>query len=198
MSLKNDIEMVKEELNSEEKFFEKAVVTEKFVKKYKNVMIGALAFVVVAVSVNIGLEINQKNTISQANEVLVKLEKSPSNTTLVSELKSLSPSLADVWVYSQAMAHNDTKMLESLKGTNALIIDDLVSYELAQNSKSVEALDAYASKQGAIYRDLALVQSAVLLLNDKKIDLAHDKLSTITQESSLYKVATALRHYGIK
>jgi len=35
LSLKQDIEMVKEELNSEEKFFEKAVLTERFVKKYK-------------------------------------------------------------------------------------------------------------------------------------------------------------------
>ena len=35
LSLKTDIEMVKDELTSEEKFFEKAVVTEKFIKKYK-------------------------------------------------------------------------------------------------------------------------------------------------------------------
>ena len=35
MSLKEELEMVKEELSSEEKFFEKAVITEKFVKKYK-------------------------------------------------------------------------------------------------------------------------------------------------------------------
>jgi len=42
LSLKNNIEMVKEELNSEEKFFEKAVITEKFVKKYKNLLIGSV------------------------------------------------------------------------------------------------------------------------------------------------------------
>jgi hypothetical protein len=38
LSLKENINMVREELNSEEKFFEKAVITEKFVKKYKNLL----------------------------------------------------------------------------------------------------------------------------------------------------------------
>ena len=37
VSLKENIEMVKNELNSEEQFFEKAVQTERFVKKYKKV-----------------------------------------------------------------------------------------------------------------------------------------------------------------
>jgi len=46
LSLKENIGMVKEELTAEEQFFEKAVVTERFVKKYKNVMIGSLVVIV--------------------------------------------------------------------------------------------------------------------------------------------------------
>lgn len=63
MSLKNDIEMVREELNSEEKFFEKAVVTERFIKKYKNVIIGSIAAIVVVVGANIAYDMNKASQI---------------------------------------------------------------------------------------------------------------------------------------
>ena len=59
LSLKENIDMVKQELNSEEKFFEKAVITEKFVKKYKNMMIASVVAIVVLVAANIGYEANE-------------------------------------------------------------------------------------------------------------------------------------------
>lgn len=198
MSLKNDIEMVKEELNSEEKFFEKAVMTEKFVKKYKYLMIGAFAAVVIVIGGSMAYDINKSSTVTAANESLVTLEANPSDTMALSSLKSLSPALHDVWVYSQAIANKDMQVLKTLEQSKAPILKDLVSYELAAELKDTTALNTYASNQSAIYRDLAQVQSAVVLLNEGKIDLAHSKLSTINEQSSLYKVAKALQHYGVK
>ena len=69
---------------------------------------------------------------------------------------------------------------------------------MAQSSNDIQTIETYTSKQGAIYKDLAQIQAAILLLNEDKIDLAHQKLSTINQESSLFKIATALQHYGVK
>ena len=66
--------MVKEELNSEEKFFEKAVMTEKFVKKYKNIMIGAVVAVVVLVSANLIYESNNNANIEEANMAFLKIK----------------------------------------------------------------------------------------------------------------------------
>ncbi len=190
--------MVKEELNSEEKFFEKAVITEKFVNKYKYVMIGAFVVIVIAVGGNIAYDINKNNTITAANGALAALEKNPADASALSSLKTLSPSLHDVWVYSQAVASGDSDALKGLKNSKTTLLGDLVTYELAQDSKDVSKLDAYSSKQGAIYVDLAQIQSAVILLNDGKMDLAHSKLSTIHESSSLYKIAKALLHYGVK
>lgn len=198
MSLKNDIEMVKEELNSEEKFFERAVVTEKFVKKYKNVMIGTLAFVVITVGGNIAYDINHSNNISSANKALLVLEKEASNTQAQADLKSLSPVLFDVWNYSQAIVNKDIDALKKLKSSQTFIINDLVSYELALNSQDISKLDNYALQQNAIYGDLAKIQSAVILINSGKVDLAHQKLAVISENSSLYKVAKSLLHYGVK
>lgn len=198
MSIKNDIEMVKEELNSEEKFFEKAVMTERFVKKYKGLMIGSVVAVVFFVAGNIAYTVNKQNTLEATNNALSELQKNPANTMALDELKSLSPVLSDVWLYSQAVAKNDIGSLEKLKKSESPFIGDLASYEAAQNSSDISALETYAGKQDAIYRDLAQVQSAVKLINTQKIDEAHQKLSMISVDSPLSQVAKTLMHYGVK
>jgi len=195
LSLKNDIEMVKEELNSEEKFFEKAVITEKFVKKYKNVMIASLVAVVLLVGGNMAYEANKQSKLHAANNALLELEKDSKNSSAIEQLKSLSPNLYDVWIYSQAIANNDTASLKELKNSKAPLINDLASYDLAQDPKS---LQQYASEQYAIYRDLAIVQSAILFMHENKIQKAHQELSKIGINSPLSRVASALLHYGVK
>ncbi len=198
MSLKTDIEMVKEELTSEEKFFEKAVVTEKFVKKYKNLMIAGVVAIVLFVVGNIAYTINKQNTIDSANIALAELQKNADNPATLARLESLSPSLSSVWLYSQAIANKDLASLEKLTSSKALLVGDLASYELAQNNKDIKELDEYANNQDAIYADLARVQSAVILMNDQKLSEAHEILSMININSPLSQVAHALMHYGVK
>jgi len=198
LSLKQDIEMVKEELTSEEKFFEKAVVTEKFVKKYKNVMIGSVVAIVLFVAGNIAYTVNKQNTMDSANVALSELQTNSNNPATLARLESLSPALHDVWTYSQALANKDLATLEKLQKSKANLVGDLASYELAQNSNDVAKLDAYADKKDAIYGDLARIESAVVLMNEKKIDEAHKKLSMINVDSPLAQVANALMHYGVK
>lgn len=198
LSLKHDIDMVKEELNSEEKFFEKAVITERFVKKYKNVMIGSLVAIVLVVGANIAYDLNKKSQMNASNEALAELNKDANNAGVLARLQSLSPNLHDAWLYSKAIADKDLATLEKLKDSKAMLISDLASYELAQNKKDMAGLDAYSLQQNAIYKDLAQVQSAVLLMNEGKIEAAHQKLALITEQSPLSKTAKALLHYGVK
>jgi len=198
LSLKNDIEMVKDELNSEEKFFEKAVITEKFVKKYKNMMIASVVVVVLLAGGNIAYDMNKKSKIEGANATLVLLEKDSSDSASLAQLKVLSPNLHDVWLFSKATADKDTAALTQLQNSKALIVSDLVAYELAQNKKDTAALNSYAMKQSSIYKDLAQVQAAVILINSGKIEQSHEKLLKITEASSLNRVAKALLHYGVK
>jgi hypothetical protein len=195
LSIKDNISMVKEELNSEEKFFEKAVITEKFVKKYKKAMIASVVAIVFAVSANLVYDANENSKITAANTALTKLMKDSKNAHALSELKTSSSELYDVWIFSQAVANKDLDAIKNMKNSNTLVIDDLAKYELATNPRS---LDDYASAQDAIYRDLALVQSAVMLLEANKIDEAHNKLLKVSQESSLDKLVKTLLHYGIK
>lgn len=187
--------MVREELNSEEKFFEKAVMTERFVKKYKNVMIGALIAVVVVVVANIVYDKNEQSHADAANKALSELTADATNQKALSDLKSSSPALYDAWRFSQAIANKDMAALKELTSSKALLVADLSSYELANDAKSY---NEYTLKQNAIYRDLASVQSAIMLMKESKIDEAHEKLLEISVESPLYKIAKALLHYGVK
>jgi hypothetical protein len=198
LNLKENINMVKEELNSEEKFFEKAVITEKFVKKYRNLIIGSVVVVISVVLANIIYEINSANKITAANYALDRLQEDDKNSTASAELKTLSPELYDVWRFSQAMANKDLSILKELQNSKALLISDMAKYELAQNEQSVKMLDSYALTQDAIFKDLALVQSAIILMNENKIDEARVKLSSISNSSSLMGLSKALMHYGVK
>jgi hypothetical protein len=198
LNLKENINMVKEELNSEEKFFEKAVITEKFVKKYRNLIIGSVVVVISVVLANIIYEINSANKITAANYALDRLQEDDKNSTASAELKTLSPELYDVWRFSQAMANKDLSILKELQNSKALLISDMAKYELAQNEQSVKMLDSYALTQDAIFKDLALIQSAIILMNENKIDEAREKLSNISNSSSLTELSKALMHYGVK
>jgi hypothetical protein len=188
--------MVKEELTSQEKFFEKSVITERFIKKYKNLLITGAVVIVVGIAANIVYNVNKASTITSANQALFALEADYLDTKALADLKSLSPALYDVYIYSKAIADKDVAALETLKNSKTLLLSDLVSYELAQNNKN--DLTSYALGQDAIYKDLAQVQAAILLFNEGKVSKAHSKLQTILDSSPLAEVAKKLLHYGVQ
>ena len=195
MSIKDNIEMVREELTSEEKFFEKSVITERFIKKYKKVIIGGVLSIVVLVGANIAYEANKESTALAANVALSELNTDSTNEKALSSLKSLSPTLHDVYLYSKAIANKDMNTIESLKNSKDTIVSDLASYESAQN---ISELEAYSLKQDTIYKDLAHIRSAIVLMNEGETQKAHEKLILISNNSSLSNVAKALLHYGVK
>ncbi|WP_304546316.1 hypothetical protein [Sulfurimonas microaerophilic] len=198
MSLKDNIDMVKEELNSEEKFFEKAVVTERFVKKYKKPLIGSVIAIVLIVAADIAYDVNKQNTISAANETLKELQADSSNTATLARLQSLSPELHDVWAYSQAVAKESAEEFSKLTDSKALLIGDLSTYEAAQLKGDKKLLEKYAKQKDVIYKELALVELALIAMNEGKIDEAHANLSMISSDSPLANVAKSLMHYGVK
>ncbi|EQB40673.1 hypothetical protein M947_00040 [Sulfurimonas hongkongensis] len=198
MSLKNDINMVREELNSEEKFFEKAVITEKFVKKYKKFLIGGLVAIVVVVAANIAYDINRESEIKEVNKALAILNEDAENSEALRTIKQISPDLYDAWTYSNAVVKKDMLSMKGLTDSSSMMVADLASYEVAQDAKDAKLLDEYASKKDAVYRDLALVQSAIIYMSKSEIQKAHERLAQISSESALRNIANALMHYGVK
>ena len=75
---------------------------------------------------------------------------------------------------------------------------DIASYELAAQSRDPKRLDAYSYRQDAIYKELATVEHALLMIESGDAKAARAKLAMITKESPLYPVSTLLLHYGAK
>ena len=198
MSLKENVEMVKEELNSEEKFFENAVITERFVKKYKTMLISGVVVLVLGIAANAVYDANVRTNIENANIALASLQKDAKNQEAQKELKALNPELFDAWQLSEALKSADTKTLTSLKASKAIAVSDIAAYQSAVVSKDMKALEAYSMQPKAIYKELALFELAVLLIQDERVDEAHDKLRAIPKESPLYRYSQPLMHYGVK
>lgn len=197
VSLKENIEMVKNELNSEEQFFEKAVQTERFVKKYKKPLIGLITAAILAIGTGSAYDIYTQNKIDQSNAAFNVLMADPDDQTAQEQLRTLNPKLYDVWSLSKALKSKDQEALRTLQSSNAVAVADLAAYELSAIEEDAEGLENYAQKSGALLKDLALIEVAVLLIEKGDVKSAKEKLSMIDINSPLYESAQSLAHYGV-
>lgn len=197
VSLKENIDMVKEELNQEEKLFESAVKTERFVKKYKMPLISVISAIIVVLVGNSIYQVSLSNAQTASNEAYNTLLKDPSNTKAASILEDKNSALFDAWKLQTALSNNDEKALETLTSSSSPVVADLAAYELAALKKDKAALNEYALKQESVLKDLAILNEAVLLLQEGKTQDAHERLKMIN-DKSLEKTVTLLQHYGVK
>ncbi len=197
MSLKENIEMVREELNSEEQFFEKAVQTERFVKKYKKPLIGIVTAAVLAIVAGSAYSITTQNKIDQSNAAFNLLMADASDQAAQEQLKTLNPALYDVWLLSQALRSKDQEVLRGLQSSKALVVADLAEYQLAAIQEDETALQNYAQKSSALLKDLAVIEAAVLLMDKGDKAAAKAKLVMIDINSPVYQLAQSLAHYGV-
>ncbi|MGA9047132.1 hypothetical protein [Sulfuricurvum sp.] len=198
MSLKENMEALKEELSSEEKFFESAVRTERFVKRYQKPLIAVIAASLLAVGGAIGYQAYTTAKIESSNAAFNVLLSNPKDAAAEQTLKNDNPELYDVWKLSRGIAQNDVTILEGLKNAEAFGVSDIASYEAAAIKGDLQALEQYTKKQGALYKDLALLELAVAAIEKGDVAAAHQKIALIGEDSPLYQVAQALAHYGVK
>jgi len=198
LSLKENMEALKEELSSEEKFFESAVRTERFVKQYQKPLIAVVAASLFAVAGAIGYQAYSNAKIESSNAAFNVLLNNPSDATAEQTLKNDNPELYDVWKLSRGIAQNDITILDALKNSEAFGVADIASYEAAAIKNDAALLEQYTKKQGALYKDLALLELAVASIEKGDIAAAHQKIAQISEESPLHQVAGALSHYGVK
>ncbi len=198
MSLKEELAGVKEQLNAEEQFLENAIITERFVKRYKNLIFGAIGAVIVVV---IGGTLYQNQLQSKkesANEAFLVLQKDVTNTEKKAELLALNPKMYDLILLQEALKNSDVKALGELTNSSDSIIADIAKYQKASIDKNLGELESYAMTQNALYKDYALLNTALLMMQKGDIDNAHQKLSVISTTSPVYTVAQSYLHYGIK
>jgi hypothetical protein len=189
MSIKENVDYVKSELSSEEKFLENFVKGERFFKKYKTLIIAFIAIVAIGIiAFFIKNHIAQSNKI-EANIAFNKVLENNKDSQALAILKDKNPQLYDVALFLQAK--EDGKAID----INVPMLKELANYQTAITNKDVTQLDNLSMQNDFLLKDFAIFNKALFLTNEGKFNEAKTTLALIPQTSKAFELAKLLNHY---
>ncbi|WP_121628603.1 hypothetical protein [Poseidonibacter antarcticus] len=189
MSMKENVDFVKNELNSEEKFLEGFVKVERLYKKFKSLIIGLLVILVVAViAFGINSYIEKKNTIT-ANIAFDKVVSNPDDKDALNTLKESNKKLYEVALYLQAK--KDGKYPE----TEIPYLKELTQYQKALTNSDVSKLNDLSMQNDFLLKEFAIFNKALILVNEGKYKEAKIALNLIQKSSKASELSNLLQHH---
>lgn len=189
MSIKENVDFVKDELNSEEKFLESVVKVESFYKRYKALIIGLGSIAVVAIiAISINNYNNEKNKIA-ANIAFDKVIADPKDIEALNTLKETNNKLYEVAMYLQA------KKDGNYPDTNIPYLKELSEYKKALTNKNVEKLNSLSMQSDFLLKEFAIFNRALVLVEQGKYEEAKVALKLIPQSSKASELSKLLEHY---
>lgn len=186
MSLKDEVEFVKESISKDEKMLESAFRFEKIYKKHKTKIWIVVIALLLWVAFSQYMSYQKQQNINASNEALSALEKSADDKEALNKLKDVNPKLYDLYSYSVAVKNEDTSTLEKLSSSNDEIVADLSKYHLG-----VLSGDPQDSKY---YSDLSTLQAAYAAIRKKDYDTAKERLTEIDDKSPVMPIVNKLKH----
>ena len=198
MSIKENIQTLKDELSSEEKLFESALRTERFVKKYQKPLMGSVISLLLIVGGAIGYQAYDNVRVESSNAALNTLLANPIDKNALNVLEDKNTKLFELYTLSKSIRESDIKSLELLQKSQSPEIADMATYETAVLKVDHTALENYTKKQGGMYQDMALLETAVMLMQKGDVKSAQNQLALIKEDSAMFQTAQMLSHYGVK
>lgn len=189
MSMKENVDFVKEELNSEEKFLESFVKVERFYKKFKALIIGLVSIIVIAViAVSVKNYNDEKNTIA-ANIAFDKVIADPKDKDSLNTLKETNKKLYEVALYLQAKKDGKYPV------TDVPYLKELSEYEKALTNKDVAKLNTLSMQSDFLLKEFAIFNKALVLVNEGKYKEAKVALNLIQKSSKASELSNLLKHH---
>lgn len=194
MSIKNDLNYIKNEFSNDEKILENAFKLEILYKRYKYIVwtIGILILVGI-LSYGIHSYYSEYNA-KKYSAVYNSLIANPNDETLKEQLQKGNPNLYSMFVLQQALKNSNLAELKSLSDDKNSLISSIALYHLGSFDRDISQLqkvDKYA------IGDLSKLQQAYELINENKISEAKIILDKIPQNSQLIEISRLLSHYMI-
>ena len=188
MSIKDDVNYIKNELSSEEKFLESFVKTERFFKKYKKLIVVLIIAVIVgSIAFLVKTKLDEKN-LYEANIALSNFLENGNQNSL-DELKEKNRDLYEIALYLDAK--NEFKNAD----INLKYLKELLDFQVALLNSNQSDLDAVSKKADFLLKDYAIFNQALILVNNQKYAEAREILGKISQDSRAFELATLLKHY---
>lgn len=191
MSIKQNLETIKEEFKSDEKIFESAFKIERIFYRYKWIFIGIVAILLILwIYTSIKDMLEEKNA-QQASKIYAQLQQQDT-PELFEQLEKKAPNLAEFLRLRKAVQNGDEEALQKLSNSKNSFIAEFAKYQNAMLKKDINELGLINGQFG----DLAKFEQAFLLIQDKKITQAQEILQAIPQNSSIKELSKLLSHYG--
>jgi len=197
LGTKENIEYIKKELSSEEKFLESIIKAEKFYKKYKKPLIGLAAAAVILAIGYVGWQMKVEHDLEVSNKAYLRLLQNPQDKEALEVLKSKNPKLYQLYLYKTALEKKDTRALEELAKSGDYILRDLSIYHIGIIKEDEKTLSGYMIDKDAILKDYAALDGAYLDYMKEDITSGHKKLAQVDKNSPAYPFKLLLRHYGV-
>lgn len=189
MSIKENVDYVKTELSSEEKFLENFVKGERFFKKYKTLIFAFISITIVAIiAIFIKNNIDESNKL-EANIAFNKVLENSNNSEALAILKEKNPKLYDVALFLQAK--KEAKSVD----ISVPLLKELSKYQAALSNKNISELDNLSMQNDFLLKEFAIFNKALFLTNEGKFDDAKKTLALIPQTSKAFELAKLLNHY---
>jgi len=187
--MKENVDFVKDELNSEEKFLESVVKVESFYKKYKTLIIGLVSIIVIILIVmGVNNYNNEKNTIA-SNIAFDKVIADPKDTEALNTLKELNTKLYEVALYLQAKKNGN------YPDTNIPYLKELSEYKKALTNKDIAKLNTLSMQSDFLLKEFAIFNKALILVNEGKYKEAKIALNLIQKSSKAFELSKLLQHH---
>ncbi len=190
MSIQDNVNYVKKELSGDEKVLESALKIETLYKKYKFLIWGVIAALILFFAGKTVMDAMHEAKLAEANQALLTLQMKADDAQALQTLKEKNPALFELFSYAQAVKKQDVKALNILAGSSNAVIADA--------SKYVAATLENKSSDSKLYKEMALLEEAYLAIKAGDIKSAKAKLELINERSSLAMLASLLKHSTLK
>ena len=185
MSLKENIDFIKEEVSAQESFMEKTFKLEQFYKKYKIFIFGTVSLAVIAViGVSISSYINEKNKIKD-NQAFNILLENPNNQESLKYLETNNKNLYEIAVY----------MNDKSKNTKVEFLKELSDYSKAIEKDDIDMLSTVSQNQNFLLKDFAIFNIALIQAQNGKYQDAKESIKLIPANSSVASLSSMLEHF---
>lgn len=187
MSIKDDVNYLKNELNNEEKLLENFVKLERFFKKYKKII-----YVLILLAIITPIAIFTKNKIDQSNlykaNIALNNYLEQGDESSLEYLKNKNQSLYEVALFLTAK-----KELSEIN-ISSKYLKELLEYQIAAKEMNFDKLDALRKNDDFLIKDYAILHEAIILVNQEEYGKAKAILEEINQDSKVYELAILLKH----
>jgi hypothetical protein len=187
MSLKENITSIKEEISTQEQFFENFFKVEKFYKKYKMVIFGVVIAIFLAiVFFSVKNYIDSENLI-KSNDAYNKVMAKNDDKTSLDELKNANEKLYNIALFQISKDKTSAPDIEYLS--------DIALYNDAVKKGDIAALDGMILKQDFLLKDFAIVSKTLILIEKEDYKKAKETILKINPKSRVVPISDMLQHF---